>query len=197
MSLDDVGRAQATRAANAVSALAPTRLWSSDLARARETADLVAAATGLHVETTTAFREYSVGERTGLTVAEFAERHPEEHAAWLRGRRTAGGAESDEDVLARFVPALRDALDALGPGECGVVVSHGAALKTALLETLGLPASARDALGVLGNCRWAELRHSSSTFLGGGPRWRLEGYNLGPTPVDLPPPDFASVEPVG
>ena len=197
MSLDQVGRAQAAGAARALSVMAPVRLWSSDLVRARETADLVAGRTGLRVETSSAFREYSVGERSGLTLAEFEERFPAEYAAWRAGRRTPAGAESDEDVLARFVPALRDALDALGPGECGVVVTHGAAVKTALLDLLGLPSSARDAFGVLGNGRWVELRHAESTFLGGGPRWRIAGYNLAADPDLDPPPDFASAEPVG
>lgn len=180
-----------------MSAMAPTRLWSSDLVRARQTADQIAGETGLRVETSPAFREYSVGERTGLTVAEFEQRFPDEYAAWRAGRRTPAGAETDEDVLARFVPALRGALHSLGPGECGVVVTHGAALKTALLDLLELPSSARDAFGVLGNCRWVELRHAESTFLGGGPRWRMAGYNLGAETDPAAPPDFASAEPVG
>ncbi|MEZ5092982.1 histidine phosphatase family protein [Nocardioides sp.] len=202
--LDDLGRAQAEAAARALAPLGPVRLWSSDLARARETADRVAAATGLLVETTTAFREYSVGERTGLTLAEFAERHPREYAAWRAGHGGIPGAESDDEVLARFVPALAAAMADLGPGECGVVVTHGAALKAALAEVLGLGRPGREALGVLRNAHWVELVHSASSFLGGEARWRLAGYNLSAedAPRDEPGPgaaaaggDFVSDEP--
>ena len=45
--LDETGRAQARAMAPYVAAMAPTALWSSDLARARETADRLAEATGL------------------------------------------------------------------------------------------------------------------------------------------------------
>ncbi len=195
--LDELGRAQAEAAARALAGRGPVRLWSSDLARARETAERVAVATGLTVETTEAFREYSVGDRTGLTLPEFAERFPDEYAAWQAGTAGVAGAESDADVLARFVPALRAAQDALGPGETGIVVTHGAAMKAALAEVLGLGVVGRDALGVLGNAHWVELAHAASGFLGGEPRWRLAGYNLAApgAPTDEPGADFVSDQP--
>lgn len=179
VSLDDEGRRQAEAMAPYVAAYGPTRLWSSDLARARETAAYVADATGLTLETSPAFREYSVGERTGLTLAEFAEAFPEQYAAWQGGERDAvRGAETDDDVLARFLPALRSALDSLPPGGCGVLVSHGAAIKTALVRFLGLERGAHDRLVGLGNCHWVELEESRSALVGGAVRWRLRGYNL-------------------
>ncbi len=195
--LDELGRAQAEAAARAMAGLGPVRLWSSDLARARETADRVALATGLVVEASAAFREYSVGKRAGLTMAEFADRFPEEHTAWQAGREAVAGAETDADVLARFVPALLAAQVALGPGETGIVVTHGAAMKAALAEVLGLGTAGRDALGVLGNAHWVELTHAASGFHGGEPRWRLAGYNLSApgAPADGPGADFVSDQP--
>lgn len=184
ISLDEVGRSQAETAAPYVAAYGPTRLWSSDLSRARETAEYVAAATGLPVETNEAFREYSVGERTGMTLAEFAEAFPEQYAAWRAGDRDAvEGAETDEDVLARFLPVLDSVLEDLPVGECGVLVSHGAVLKMALVRFLGLGHDAYDRLVGLGNCHWVELEESPSAlnvgaFTGGEVRWRLRGYNL-------------------
>ncbi len=178
--LDETGRLQAETVAPCVAAYLPTRLWSSDLARSAETAAYVAAATGLSVETSAAFREYSVGERTGLTLAEFAERFPEQYAAWQAGDRDAvRGAETDADVLDRFLPALEEVLDALPPGECGVLVSHGGVLKMVLVRFLDLGEGAHDQLAGLGNCRWIELEESHSAFSGGDVRWRLRGYNLG------------------
>jgi len=192
ISLDEVGRSQAEAAAPYVAAYEPTRLWSSDLSRALETAAYLAAATGLPVETSPAFREYSVGERTGMTLAEFAEAFPEQYAAWQAGDRDAvEGAESDEDVLGRFLPALESVLADLPAGECGVLVSHGAVLKMVLVRFLGLGDGAYDQLVGLGNCHWVELEESHSalsvgTFSGGDVRWRLRGYNLSaPSPTDL------------
>ncbi len=131
----------------------------------------------------------------GLTLPEFAERFPEEYAAWQAGTKAAPGAETDADVVARFVPALRAALDALGPGETGVVVTHGAALRAALAELLDFGSTGRDALGVLGNGHWVELAHSASGFLGGAARWRLAGYNLAaasPVAAEAPAPGSIS-----
>ncbi len=195
VSLDDVGRAQAEAAAAVLATLRPVRLWSSDLARAHETAERVSAATGLAVELSPAFREYSVGLRSGLTLAELEERFPDEHAA-LRAGGAVAGAESDEEVLKRFVPAMEEAMAALGPGECGILVSHGAALRTSLVHVLGLPDSARDAFATLGNGHWVVLEHSVSAFHGTPARWRLRAYNDS-APGQQQAPDFASGDAVG
>src|SRR3954454_4738790 len=108
--LDETGRAQATALAPYVAAMTPASLWSSDLARARQTADELAAATGLEVRLDARLREFDAGERAGLDVTEFAERFPEAHAAWLAGDVTGRvpGAETTEEVVARVVPALRE-----------------------------------------------------------------------------------------
>ena len=157
--LDRVGHAQAAAAAELVAALGPSRLWSSDLARARETAGYLAEATGLAVETDPRLREYAVGERQGLSWAESLERFP-----WLASGTTIGerlldvpGAEDDADVDARIVPAVEECLAALGPGETGVAVSHGAALKRAVGGLLGWDPSVLRSLAGLENCRWASV----------------------------------------
>ena len=51
-----------------------------------------------------------MGERAGLTVAEFAESYPEAHARWASGHITGGvpGSETIADVTARMVPALHE-----------------------------------------------------------------------------------------
>ena len=154
--LDRVGHAQAAAVADLLARRSPSRLWSSDLARAQETAAYVAQACGLPVATDPRLREYAVGERQGLTWAESLERFP-----WLAAGTTIGerlrdvpGAEDDADVDARVVPAVEECLAALGPGETGVVVSHGAALKRALAGLLGWPESVIRSLAGLDNCRW-------------------------------------------
>jgi probable phosphoglycerate mutase len=196
VSLDDTGRRQAATAAPYLAAYGPVALWSSDLARARETAAYVAAATGLTVRHDPRLREFDVGMRAGLTVAEFAERFPDEHAVWAAGHITGGvpGAETVADVSARMVPALRGILRELGPGESAVVVSHGACINVALVALLGLPVEADEAIFVMDNCGWTTLAEHRSG------RLRLGSYNESAQPVFHPPvgtPDFASEAPVG
>jgi probable phosphoglycerate mutase len=185
--LDEVGHAQAAAAAPHLAALGPVALWSSDLARARQTASYVEAATGLVATPDPRLREYDVGMRTGLTLAELADKHPEEHAAWLRTRSwdVVPGAESAAEVTERVVAALRDCLAALEPGETGVVVAHGACLKVSLLALLGLPLEADRALVHLDNCGWASVveQHHGQV--------RLTSYNqtapeVAATPVGTP-----------
>jgi probable phosphoglycerate mutase len=187
--LDDVGHAEAERAAPYLAALRPSRLWSSDLARACQTAAYISGYTGLAVETDARLREYAVGERSGLTRAEFAERFPVEFAAWLRGDDSClvPGAESTADVLARSVPALREFVSALSAGQTGIVVMHGACLRVSMLTLLGLPPEAEAAFATMGNCTWTSLQEDAP-----GGRLRLLTYNEG-----VPDHDFASEEEVG
>ena len=198
LSLDETGHAQAAAAAPHLAALQPARLWSSDLARARETAAYVADATGLEVETDVRLREYDVGVRSGLTRAEFAERHPREYAGWLVHDESllVEGEESSARVRERVVPALNDCLAALAPGETGIVVTHGACLKVGLLGLLGWPHETSRTLRGMDNCGWSVLgEHDVREGL------RLVSYNetatIGPHPDHAAGADFASGEAVG
>lgn len=159
VSLDEVGRAQAAAVAPVLARLNPSALWSSDLARARETAAQVAAATGLPVHYDARLREFDVGERAGLNVPEFAERFPESYASWKSGHVTGlvPGAEMPQQVIDRMVPALHEIWSAIAPGETTVVISHGAALKVSLLAFLGWPEQVGRSLRGLENCGWVVL----------------------------------------
>ena len=181
VSLDDTGRQQAEAMAAALADLDPALLVSSDLARARETAAFVEKATGLSAVEDPRLREYDVGERTGLTRAEFAERLGADAAlAWdAHAHVEAPGAETLEEVAERIVPATREVLQRLGPGETAILVMHGAALRIALTGLLGWPASAADTLEAMTNCGWAVVVEH------GVARLRLSAYNR--TAGDLPP----------
>lgn len=191
--LDDTGRAQAAAVAPCIARYAPTTLWSSDLVRARETAETIAAATGLAVRTDPRLREFDVGERAGLTVSEFARQFPVEYAAWKGGHITGHvpGAETIAEVVGRVVPALRGIWDATTPGETTVVVSHGACLKVSLTAFLGWPEEVGATLRGLENCGWAVLEEDPA-----GRGVRLSSYNETAHP-GTHGPDFASEAPVG
>jgi probable phosphoglycerate mutase len=157
VALDATGHEQAVTLAPVIAAMRPARLWSSDLARACETAGHLADACGLPVEIDPRLREYDVGVRSGLTLAEFSDRFPEEYAAWLADdeSRLVEGAEHTQHVRDRVLPALQDCLAGLAPGETGVVVMHGASLKVGLMGLLGWPWELAGSLRGLENCGYA------------------------------------------
>jgi probable phosphoglycerate mutase len=171
--LDELGHEQVAAAAPYLASLRPVALWTSDLARARQTTAYVEKATALAATEDPRLREYDVGPRQGLTIPEFAERFPEQHANWLHGdgKVALPGAESRADVEARMLPALRDCLAALDEGETGVVVTHGACLKVGVVALLGWPQELAGTLRGIDNCAWVTVE----TGFGGRPR--LVGYN--------------------
>ena len=174
ISLDDAGRRQSEAMAAVVAEMGPALLVSSDLARARETAAFLEKATGLTAGEDPRLREYDVGMRTGLTREEFAERLGDDAAlAWdTHAHVQAPGAETVEEVAARIVPATREVLERLQPGETGVLVMHGAALRIALAGVLGWPLEAGDTLEAMANCGWAVVVEH------GAGRLRLSSYNM-------------------
>jgi probable phosphoglycerate mutase len=172
--LDATGHAQARTAALHLAGVDVAALWSSDLARARQTAAYLAEGTGLEVGVDPRLREFDVGERQGLTLAEFADLYPEEYSAWMRGDGLVPvkGGEVSEEVEARIVPALRDCLASLGHGETGLVVTHGAAMKVAVTGMLEWPLALAGSLKAVGNCAWITLEEIEH-----GGRLRLAAYN--------------------
>jgi broad specificity phosphatase PhoE len=179
VTLDDTGRAQAEEMATRVAAAYdPVLIVSSDLARARETAAMLEKETGLTATEDPRLREYDVGERTGLTYAEIVERDMTLTWATYTENDVHGG-ETTQDVAARVVPAVQEALAGLAPGETGVLVLHGACLRVALAGMLDWPLQASDGLAPLDNCGWAVLQEAQPD------RVVLAAYNLtarGPDP---------------
>jgi probable phosphoglycerate mutase len=173
--LDDVGRAQAASVAPVVAALGPALLWSSDLVRARVTAEYFAAATGLDIVADLRLREFHLGERQGLTHREYAELAPAEFESFRTGQwQHVPGAEKVQEVADRFVACLRDLAAALGPDGTGVAVSHGAAIRVGVVAFLGWPLEQAHDLRALGNCSRVELVERE------GGRWAMSAYNLTP-----------------
>ncbi|HVQ18825.1 MAG TPA: histidine phosphatase family protein [Actinomycetes bacterium] len=191
--LSEVGHRQAEVVAPALASFEPARLWSSDLARALQTAEHVAAATRLPIEPDARLREYDVGKRSGLTLEEFAAAFPEEYAAWLAEdpSRLVPGEETTEQVRDRVVPALRDCLASLAPGQTGIVVLHGACLKVGLMGLLGWSWELSRTLHGVENCAYSVL--SEHEVRGG---LRLTSYNEKAV-GSRHGPDFVSDGPVG
>jgi probable phosphoglycerate mutase len=171
--LDDHGHAQAAVAAPYIAALEPASLWTSDLARARETCAYVEEATGMSAKVDERLREYDVGDRQGMASEQFQAAYPEAFASWRAGddRVHVPGAESDAQVRARLLPALQECLDSLAATDTGVVVTHGAALKVGLVGLLGWPPWQARTLRGVDNCAWVTVTRTADG------RVRLAGYN--------------------
>ncbi|GGC12875.1 histidine phosphatase family protein [Cellulomonas carbonis] len=180
IALDDVGRWQVTRAAQALAERhVPDLIVSSDLGRAADTAQALADLAGLDVVRDARLRERSFGEWEGLTADEIAERWPDQYRAWRGGQDPhRAGAESREAVAERMALAIEEHAGRTPTGGTLVVVSHGAAITLGLVTLLGLdPATWRGLFG-LHNAHWSVLRRSAGQ---GRPRWAVESHNRGPS----------------
>lgn len=122
--LSALGRAQAERVADELAAAGIARLVASDLARARETAEILGARLGLAPLFDPALREHDVGAWSGLTHAEIEGRWPGELARFLAGDLALrpGGGESRLALRARVRSAVAR-LAASAPGAVALV-SH-------------------------------------------------------------------------
>ena len=171
--LDDTGRRQAEAMAPVLADLDPALLVTSDLARARETTAFLEKQTGLTAVEDARWREYDLGERTGLTLAEFGQRVGVEFDGWwdVHAHVEVPGAESPEELAERVHPAFEEVLERLSEGETAVVVTHGASLRVALASMLGWPLETAGGLEAMHNCAWATLAET------GAGRLRLSAYN--------------------
>ena len=132
------GRKQANATAQALKDEELTAIYSSDLARAVETAQPLANLTGLAVNPTNAFRERSVGVMEGLTFEDAAEQHPEQYAALLRRdfEHVLTGGESYRQLLDRAWQKL-DEIIAENKGGKIAVFSHTGTICILALHLMG------------------------------------------------------------
>lgn len=136
--LNSVGRAQARSLAEALGELDVRAVWTSDLARARETGVIVADVLGVgQPRVAVELRERGFGVFEGLTRAQCEEGYPEAWRAWQAHSAPPPGGESSEHVVARMYDALtRISAQAEGPT---LVVSHGGIMRLWLSAVLGQP----------------------------------------------------------
>lgn len=181
IALDEVGLAQAERAAAMLATLHPSIIISSDLSRAHQTASALARRVSVDVFTDPRLRETFAGDWEGLTRDVLESQYGTELAAWsaFSDVRPGGHGETRIEVADRMESAVLDALVGLKAGQTMVVATHGGAARTAIGRLLGLPHESWGALGVLTNCSWSVLVENLS---GQGSPWRLQEYNAGTLP---------------
>jgi broad specificity phosphatase PhoE len=133
--LSDFGREQARRLADELAAEDLEAIYSSDLSRARETAEIVGERLGLPVELDSDLREKDWGTWEGLSAVE-------------RDRVEFAG-ESTEAHQERILRALRRISERHPDGTDILVVTHGGSMRRVQAAALGM------ALPVVENCgRW-------------------------------------------
>jgi broad specificity phosphatase PhoE len=127
--LNERGRRQARALADELDRTNLAAVYSSDLRRASETAEIVASRLGLPVTVDPALREIDVGSWAGLTLADLETRFPEAVARWEEhGEHGWEGGESHDKMAAR----VRDAVQSIAArhdGEEVLVVTHGGPLR--------------------------------------------------------------------
>jgi ribonuclease H / adenosylcobalamin/alpha-ribazole phosphatase len=140
--LTSTGKAQAAAAAAALADRGITAVVSSPMRRARETADIVAAALRLPVSEVDELRECAFGDWEGRSFADVRERWPDELAAWLASASVAPPGGESFEAVGRRVRRARDKLIARHPDGTVLIVSHVTPIKTLVRVSLGAPASA-------------------------------------------------------
>jgi broad specificity phosphatase PhoE len=131
VALDAVGVAQAKELAARAAQIPFAALYSSPLRRARETADIVAAAIGLEVVEDQRLVETDAGDWTDMSFAEVIERWPEEFGrfAALDPDFAFPGGESFADQRRRVAQALSEIAAGALPA---LVICHGVVIRLAL-----------------------------------------------------------------
>jgi broad specificity phosphatase PhoE len=168
--LTALGHAQAAATAAVLAAEGLDAIWASDLVRARETAEPIAAATGLPLATTPALRERSVGVFTGMSFAEAEARYPAVFAALMRRDPDACAPEGEAvgDCLLR-AGAFFDEQVARAEGRV-LLVSHAFTLNLLLRRLCGLGDSP-SVFFRTDNCGLHRLKRTSQGF------WNIEALN--------------------
>lgn len=131
--LTELGRRQAEIVAEALKDVPFDRIVSSDLSRARDTAEAIARRHGRRVETFRDLREIDVGAAEGKKIEDARQRPdwtPDSFTQWP-------GGESLDAALAR-VRARVDRLVSEGPGTRICIVGHGGTTRILVSHYLGL-----------------------------------------------------------
>jgi broad specificity phosphatase PhoE len=146
--LNETGRSQARQLGRGLASDPPLAIYCSDLDRARETAELVAAELGLTARLDPRLREVDVGDLAGLLVAELP-------GDWTRpiDYLLAHRPDLFDAMRRRVVAALREIAAGHEHGRV-LVVTHGGPIAAAWFASGGSPADRPS----VGNCHVLPIR---------------------------------------
>jgi len=136
------GRRQAAALGRRMSSLKLEALYSSDLVRAYETAQIVASYHNKQVETVPELKELNFGEWEGLTHSEIKKKYPEELELWWNNPFSINvpGGESFSELSKRAVNAIKKIVRKHRNGRVAVV-THGGVIRCIIGHTMGIAPS--------------------------------------------------------
>jgi len=126
--------------------------YSSDLKRTSETARLALGDRGIDLNETPLLREYHKGAFEGMTLSEIQTQFPSEYPKYVEKNLDYApeGGESTRVVSARMAEIINQ-IKANHLDETVLVVSHGGALRAAMVSLLGMPLEGNWSF-IFGNC---------------------------------------------
>jgi len=162
--LSPAGAEQSRRLRGLIEALAPEEAVSSDLERARGTAELLV---GPGTSLDPRWREMDLGDWTGRLMSEMSAVEQAELERWRQGGAAPPGGETWEGARIRLLGAIRSLLDT--GARSALVITHGATIRAtcATLGSLGLPHLAR-------------VPNASLTIIDTEPQPHLLAYGVAP-----------------
>ncbi len=114
-------------------------IYSSDLKRARSTAEVISAGHNTEIISCSELREINYGETESLTYGEIKQRYPElaEAISNLSPELSFPGGESLQGFITRTLKFL-DRLEERSPEQRILIVAHGGPMRTLLCDLLGV-----------------------------------------------------------
>ncbi len=140
--LNDTGRQQATQLIAPLKRVGVQTILSSDLSRARETAQIIASALEISVSIDAGLREAHLGDAQGLTVQEIEAKFGSELVSRWRSPFLSDadvsypGGETGRQVLERVLRAMEDFLES-STEDCIGVATHGGVIRRLARHLLG------------------------------------------------------------
>ncbi|MGB9883700.1 MAG: histidine phosphatase family protein [Microgenomates group bacterium] len=140
--LNEKGRLQAEELAKKLSSVKFSAGFSSDLVRAKETAEIIALKHKINIITLKKLRERAFGRLEGLSWKKENQEKEELVKLWERlgeltedeiKKHNLQGLETDDILMGRFIQALREIAIAY-PNKNVLVVSHGGVMRAFLIH---------------------------------------------------------------
>jgi len=115
-------------------------VYTSPLARALRSAEILASPFGLQPSVVVDLRERHFGIWEGMTLNEISEKYPDEFKAWASNplEHSPRGGESTLQVRDRLIPTYEEII-ARHPGESIAIAGHGGVNRIVLCHVLGIP----------------------------------------------------------
>lgn len=165
------GISQAKNLAKKLKSVKFDEVFSSDLLRAKRTAEIIAAEKKIAIKTTEILRERSFGRfegKTGEVFAKELKKYFEEFENLLEEQKfsykfpTEPEIESDEELMRRFIPFIREIAIAY-EGQTILIVTHGGVMRSFLVH-LGYGTSTELGWGTIKNSGYIKLESDGTDF---------------------------------